>query len=283
MDHRRELEITIKSVLEAGEALMWYFQDKNYHITYKGKFGRSPVTDADIRSNEILKKNIISFFPDDGWFSEETEDDMSRLKKQRVWIVDPLDGTKNFIKGGSEFTVSVALVEDKIPIVGVVYNPLSEELYFASKNSGAYLVRGGMLKELKNLNFDEVKNCQIYVSKSEKSIEKAVVIASRGEIENNETMKNLVMKFGGVRFRKSIAYKIVSVVSGWADAVVSLSDKNEWDIAGAHIIAEEAGLKVTNSLGERILYNERDTQKKGIVVANEILHDEILKILNLRK
>lgn len=283
MNRCREFEVAISAVLEAGEVLMRYFKNKNYHITYKSKFGKSPVTDADIKSNEILKRNIVSAFPDDGWFSEETADDMLRLEKRRVWIVDPLDGTKSFIRGVSEFTISIALVEDRIPIVGVVYNPPGEELYFASRGNGAYLFKGDTLRGLKNLNVEEIKDYRFYASKSKKSVKEAVIIASRGEIEKNETLKNLVGKFGEVRFRKSIAYKIVSVAIGWADALVSLSSKNEWDIAGAHVIAEEAGLKVTDSFGEKIFYNERNAKKKGIIVANEILHNEILKILNLRK
>lgn len=271
MSYQKELEIAIQSVLEAGGVLIEYFEKKNYEVRYKSKSGRgSPVTDADVKSNEILKSKIASNFPDDGWLSEETVDDKTRLEKKRVWVVDPLDGTNDFLKGIPEFSISVALVEDKSPVIGIVYNPISGELYFGVKGEGAYL-RKIKTQELIKLGLDEV-------SKSN-DIEDASIILSRKELSQVERLEVLAKKFKEVKFRESIAYKIVSVASGWADAVVSIFDKSEWDLAGAHIIAEEAGLKVTDSQGNKIFYNGENIRRKGVIVANQTLHDEILKIL----
>ncbi len=268
VSYQKELEIAIQGILEAGEVLIKYFEKKNYEVRYKSKSGKgSPVTDADIKSNEILKSKIASNFPDDGWLSEETVDDKTRLEKKRVWVIDPLDGTNDFLKGIPEFSISVALVEDKNPVLGVVYNPVNGELYFGIKGNGAYL-RKIKTQELIKLG-SNVKN----------DIKNASIILSRKELSQVEKLEVLIKKFKEVKFRESIAYKIASVASGWADAVVSIFDKSEWDLAGAHIIAEEAGLKVTDSHGNKILYNSENIRRKGVIVANQNLHDEILKIL----
>ncbi len=272
MSYQKELEIAIQGVIEAGEILIEYFKKKNYRVRYKSKSGKgSPVTDADIKSNEILKSKIASNFPNDGWLSEETIDDKTRLEKQRVWIVDPLDGTNDFLKGIPEFSISVSLVEGKNPILGIVYNPATGELYYGVKGNGAYL-RKIKTQELIKLVANES-------SKLKNAIEDASIIVSRKEFSRIEKLEILAKKFREVKFRESIAYKIVNVASGWADAVVSIFDKSEWDLAGAHIIAEEAGLKVTDLYGNKIFYNAENIKRKGVIVSNETLHDEILKIL----
>ncbi len=272
MSYQKEFEIAIQAVLEAGEILVEYFEKKNYSVRYKSKSGKgNPVTDADIKSNEILKSKIALNFPNDGWLSEETVDDKTRLEKQRVWIVDPLDGTNDFLKGIPEFSISVSLVEGKNPVLGIVYNPATGELYYGVKGNGAYL-RKIKTQELIKLEANEI-------SKLKNTIEDASIIVSRKELFQIEKLEILAKKFKEVKFRESIAYKIVSVVSGWADAVVSIFDKSEWDLAGAHIIAEEAGLKITDLYGNKIFYNNENVRRKGVIVANETLHDEILKIL----
>jgi len=276
VSYQSELEIAIASAIEAGKILKNHFENRDKLQTqYKSKSGRgSPVTNADFESNELLKGKITSNFPDDGWLSEETTDDETRLSKRRVWIVDPLDGTNDFLNGIPEFSISIALVEDKIPVLGVVYNPVSGELYFGVKNEGAFLLKAKDEKSFRNSTAQRLK-----LNNVRKTTAEASVIVSRKEINKVEKVKLLASKFGQVKFRESIAYKIVSVASGWADAVVSIFDKSEWDLAGAHIIAEEAGLKVTDSHGGKIFYNEKNVRKPGVIIANEFLHDEILRIL----
>ncbi len=277
MSYKNELEIAIASAIEAGEILKNHFKNRDKLQTqYKSKSGRgSPVTNADFESNELLKRKITSNFPDDGWLSEETTDDETRLSKRRVWVVDPLDGTNDFLNGIPEFSVSIALVEDKVPVLGVVYNPVSGELYFGVKGEGAFLLKVEDKELLKNSTAQRLE-----LNNMRKFTAEASVIVSRKELNKVEKIKFLASKFGQVKFRESIAYKIVSVASGWADAVVSIFDKSEWDLAGAHIIAEEAGLKVTDSRGGKIFYNEKNVRKPGVIVACEFLHGEILKILN---
>ncbi len=271
MEYQKELEIATLAVIEAGEILRRYFQKKNYNIKYKSKSGKgNPVTDADIESNEILKDKIISNFPNDRWLSEETIDDKTRLKKQRVWVVDPLDGTNDFLKGIPEFSISISLVIQKKPVLGIAHNPITGELYYGVSGNGSFL---------KNLKTNELK--KLHISQNhKKSMKESSIIVSRKEIREVEKIRELAEKFGEIKLRESIAYKIVSVASEWADATVSVFSKSEWDLAGAHIITEEAGLKITDSLGREILYNDENIRKNGVIVANEFLHSEILKILS---
>lgn len=280
MNLLKELEVAINASLEAGKILMRYFSEKNYNVRYKSKSGRgSPVTSADVESNEILKDRILSIFPNDGWLSEETVDDMARLEKQRVWIVDPLDGTNDFLKGIPEFAVSIALVEMNEPMLGVVYNPATKELYFGIKGKGSYLLRDYTEERLAFDSLDVYKNSLIQVKSSIESFDRVSIIVSRREIEQVDFIKDLIETFGVAKFIESIVYKIVNVAGGWADAVVSVFNKSEWDLAGAHLIAEEAGLKVTDSYGEKIFYNQRNVKRNGVIVASEELHDKILNFI----
>jgi len=279
MECLKELKVAIDAVLNAGKVLEEYIENKNYRITYKSKSGKgSPVTDADIESNKILMERIRLAFPDDGWLSEETVDDQARLEKERIWIVDPLDGTEEFLEGFPMFSISLALVENKVPVIGVVYNPVSKELYFGVKGEGAYMLKG---EELNGV-FPDEQELQNFLIKSKNypsTLDGATVILSRKEVNNVKLIKALAEKFKNVKYAGGIAYKIVSVAGGFADAVVSVYNKSEWDLAGAHIIAEETGLKVTDSYGKSLHYNEREVKRKGVIVANESLHGEILKFI----
>ncbi len=279
MERVEELEVAIDAVLNAGKILEQYFKNKNYRITYKSKSGKgNPVTDADIESNKVLMERIKLVFPDDGWLSEETADDQTRLEKERVWIVDPLDGTEEFLEGIPMFSISLALVENKVPVLGVVYNPVSKELYFGVRGKGAYILKG---REL-NSALPKGRELQNFLLKSKNhpnSLDESILILSRKEVDSVKLIRELAKKFKNVRYARGIAYKIVSVAGGFADAVVSVYNKSEWDLAGAHIVAEEAGLKVTDSYGEKLYYNEKDVKRKGVIVANEFLHSEILKFV----
>src|SRR3990167_2853842 len=124
----REAEIIKEAVVKAGNRIN---QLANKHdITQKSN--ASPVTEADLAANQILKNHLLGYFPEYGWLSEESYDDLIRLKKNRVWIVDPLDGTKEFIHQRPEYVISVALVEHHIPIMAAIYNPVTKELFFAA-------------------------------------------------------------------------------------------------------------------------------------------------------
>src|ERR1700691_867606 len=136
-DLARELEHARAGALEAGEILRRHFRDGGYEVGSKGR--DNPVTSADLEADAALREHLSRAFPDYGWLSEETVDNAARLSRRRVWIVDPLDGTKEFIKGIPEFVVAIALAEDGVPVLGVTYNPIKRELFWAARGAGCYL------------------------------------------------------------------------------------------------------------------------------------------------
>ena len=121
----------------AGKILMKYYKSEDNEVKMKGI--DNPVTIADNEADKYLFEFLIGEFPDDGWLSEETVDTEERLSKNRVWIVDPLDGTKEFIEGIPHFSVSIALVHDGDPVIGVIYNPATNEMFSCQKGKGVYL------------------------------------------------------------------------------------------------------------------------------------------------
>ena len=145
----------------AGKILIKHLNVDDKNIEYKSE--DSPVTIADQEADKYLSDFIGGEFPHDGWLSEETVDTEERLEKKRTWIVDSLDGTKEYIKKLPEFSISIALVENNIPVVGVIYNPISEEMFYAERNKGAFL--NGMKIQISNKK--DIKDASLIVSRSE--------------------------------------------------------------------------------------------------------------------
>ena len=131
-----ELSLAKEAAVNAGELILNYYK-ADYEIRDKGY--QNPVTTADHASDKLLKDTLTKAYPEYGWLSEETVDSMDRLSKSRIWIVDPIDGTKEFIHGTDEFVVSIGLVENGSPVLGVIYNPVKEEIFYSSKGGGSYL------------------------------------------------------------------------------------------------------------------------------------------------
>ncbi len=149
----------------AGKILIKHLESHSQDIQYKKESGNSPVTAADHEADQYLSDFLGGEFPHDGWLSEETVDTFERLDKKRVWIIDQLDGKKEFIKKLPEFCVSIALVENQLPVVGVIYNPVSDEMFYAHKNKGAFL-NGN---QIKISSVENIKHASIVVSRSERT------------------------------------------------------------------------------------------------------------------
>ncbi len=157
-----ELKIATEAAREAGQVLLRHYGGQ-YEVAEKS--ADNPVTAADLEANEALKTKILGAFPDDGWLSEETADSDERLKQKRVWIVDPLDGTKEFIGAIPEFVVCVALVEDGTPRVAVEYNPVRDELFTAAKGHGAFL-NGAAIRVSKQV---DLRHAHVLASRTEEA------------------------------------------------------------------------------------------------------------------
>ena len=245
---KNELKIARDSAVEAGRIILNYYK-ADYEIKDKGY--HNPVTTADHAADKVLKEILTDSFPDYGWLSEETIDSKLRLKKEKVWVVDPLDGTKEFIEGVPHFVVSVALVENGIPIIGVLYNPVTKELFSAAKGIGAKL------------------NGKIINCTSKKTLNEMVILNSRSETKKGlwdpfrDTFK-LLMPIG------SVAYKLGITAAGEADIFASLRSKNEWDICAGNCIINESGGKLIDLYGEERVYNQENTLIKPGLIAGEI-------------
>ena len=245
----------------AGKILIKHLESDSKDIKYKIDSGNSPVTIADYEADKYLFKFLSGEFPHDGWLSEETVDTDARLDKNRVWIVDPLDGTKEFIKRLPEFCVSIALVENGIPVVGVIYNPCSDEMFYAQKNKGSFL------------NGDQIK-----ISTKE-NIKDASLIVSRSE-HTKGLWSNYKSNFFSIKSIGSIAYKLGLSASGIYDIAASVAPKNEWDICAGDCIINEACGVMKKIDGKNILYNQKKTLVTDPIIAtNSMLFDNISDLL----
>jgi myo-inositol-1(or 4)-monophosphatase len=255
-DLTRELALAKKAARAAGEILRGYWRRGGYKIGSKGH--DNPVTAADLEADRAIKKLLRDPSPGYGWLSEETVDNDDRLECRRVWIVDPLDGTKEFINGIPEFAVAIALVEDGVPVLGVTYNPIKREMYWAARGVGCHL------------------NTQRVRVTRKRTLKRATVLASRSETARGEWQG-----FGGmlkVRPTGSVAYKLAMVAAGKADATFTRSPKSEWDIASGAALVIEAGGTITDIKGREIRFNQRNVKLEGLIADNTILHAALMKV-----
>lgn len=251
-----DLDLAIRAARAAGEVVMAAF-GTGAEVRYKNP--EQPVTDADLAADRILHEMLLGERPDYGWLSEETRDSPTRLSRTRLWVVDPIDGTNSFVKGRAEFAICVGLVDDGKPVVGVVFNPASGELYHAVEGGGAFL-NGAPLR----------------VSSTDETGEARTLFASRWEMERGE-LDHFVEPWR-VRPMGSTAYKMAKVADGTADVFVSSGPKNEWDVAAAAVIVTEAGGRVTGPAGEEFRYNQPNPAWRGVVASNGLLHAAALAL-----
>ncbi len=258
MPLERELTAVTTAVRTAAQAIR---QIASNGFETRHKLDRSLVTAADLEANRILKEILSNAFPHYGWLSEETRDDHTRLACDRVWIVDPMDGTREFTMGIPEFAISVALVEFGEPLVAVVHNPSTAELFAAVRGGGT--TRDGEP-----------------VAASHRLGERPVIEASRSDIEKGHF--TTLEPFLEIRPCGSIAYKLARLSAGSADAVVSLTPKNEWDIAAGVLLVAEAGGAVTSRSGEPFVFNQHDTLVDGVIAASQEAYGEIRSLIDAR-
>ncbi len=235
---KKELEYAIEAAHLAGQKILSFYKSK-YDITDKSY--HNPVTDADFASNQVIMDILQPAFPDYGWLSEETVDSPERLNAQRVWIVDPLDGTKEFIEGVDNFVVSIALVEDGVSVLGILYNPVTKELFHAIRGSGAFF-NGDPITCSRT---ETLADASIVISRSE---------TRKGLWEGTETWFREQAHIG------SVAYKLGLTAAGRFDCFATLRPKNEWDVAAGQVILDEAGAELVNLESQQVrVYNQKTT------------------------
>ena len=222
------------------------------------KVGHDPVTEADRAVDAVLRQNLLQ--DGEGWLSEETGDDLSRLDKQQVWIVDPLDGTREFVKGISEFCVSVAFIEDGRPVAGGICNPATAETFIGAVDTGV------------RYNGKPARASQ------RTSLAGASVLASRSEINRGEwkQFENSPLR---IRAVGSVAYKLALVSAGVADTTFTLTPKNEWDVAAGAALVLSSGGFVTTLENTSFRANNRQPLLSGLIAGGPHLRNELLALL----
>jgi myo-inositol-1(or 4)-monophosphatase len=252
MVRNHELEVLRKAVRQAGQqALKLAAEGFETHI----KKDRSPVTTADLAVNQILHEMLLTAFPHDAWLSEETPDDLRRLENKRVWIIDPIDGTKYFMRGVPQYAISVALVESNQPVVAAVYNPATDELFSAVRGMGAWL-----------------NDQLIHVTTAREG--RPVILVNPSVLERG--VFRTIEAAAECRPMGSIAYTLALVSAGRADATLNLDGLNEWDVAGGVLLIEEAGGTVMDRNGSPLSFNQSKTTIRGILAADKDLLNRLL-------
>jgi myo-inositol-1(or 4)-monophosphatase len=245
MPYQRELQIALDAAREAGDILLRHYRGGTESWE---KSEDNPVTLADLESDRAIAARLQAAFPDDGALSEESLSDPARVEKRRVWIVDPMDGTKEFTKQIPEFAVSIALVDDGEPVMGVVLNPAADITVWASKGDGTF--RDGKRVRVSSLD----------------RLEDTVMIASRTEI-SREKFKRHEGWFREIRPVGSIAWKLACIACGEGDLNISLAPKNEWDVCAGDVLVREAGGIYTAFDGSTRIYNQADPLIEAFMAA----------------
>jgi len=259
MDSKPNSEIVerIASALDAARQVLSRFTPGAIEAEYKA--GHDPVTEADRCVDAILRKELLR--NGEGWLSEESVDDLARLNANRVWIVDPLDGTREFVAGIPEFCVSVAMVEDGHPIAGGICNPATNEIFLGGVDSGV-----------------SYNGKPVQVSRRA-SLNGAAVLASRSEVKRGEWKQFENAPFT-IRPMGSVAYKLALVSAGLADATFTLTPKHEWDVAAGAALVESAGGVVRTLENASLWCNSTSPLISGLLACGPNLEKELLAIIS---
>jgi len=216
----------------------------------------NPVCEVDLEIDALLREKLGYLLPDAGWLSEETVDDRTRLEARRIWVVDPIDGTRDFLRERSGWAISVALVEDGRPVIGVLDAPARHEHWRAEAGRGAW--RNG--ERLHVAARDQLAGARVPADSLQKIDRDLVMVAKPN----------------------SIALRMALVAAGEADLVATLRWGHEWDIAAAALIAEEAGARVTDALGQPLAFNTPSAEAFGVLATVPGIHAQAVERLRER-
>jgi len=229
-------------------------------VASQSKVNGDPVTEADRLVNEALRGMLPA--AGEGWLSEETADDLDRLRRRRVWVVDPLDGTREFIEGVPEWCVSIGLVEKGLAVAGGICNPITNQVILGSIETGVSL------------------NGQPVHASERQDLPGATVLASRSEVKRGEWDRFRGASFT-VRPCGSVAYKLGLVAAGLADATWTLTPKNEWDVAAGAALVRSSGGDVRTSQGQTPAFNQRSPRLTGLIATGRGLAGPVAELLGV--
>lgn len=248
-----DLTLLAEAAQAAGEIALryWRAEPKIWE-----KPGLGPVTEADLEANDLLQSRLIGARPDYGWLSEESADTAARLECERVFIVDPIDGTRAFIAGEKHFAVSLAIAERGQVTAAAIFLPALDQLYTAS------------------LSAPSLRNGQNVRCAAKTDLDGANMLMSKGILSTDHwqgAAPDLRRSF-----RPSIAYRLCLVADGSFDGMISLRDAWEWDIAAGALIARQAGAEVSDKHGAALRFNNPSARTAGIFCAAPGVHSALL-------
>jgi myo-inositol-1(or 4)-monophosphatase len=257
-DDSADTGLVVAELREAGKIARHHFGGK-----YKSwnKSHGNPVTEADIEIDNFLRQRLLAARPAYGWLSEETADDPVRILRKRVFVVDPIDGTYGFLKNRPDFTIVAAVVENGRPVAGAIYNPITDDMFEATKGAGAR--KNGIPTHVTTRSkFDGARFLG----------EKKVMDPARWA---NPWPPSIT-----VESRASAAYRMALVAAGEFDAMISLSPKSDWDVAAGDLIVHEAGGRVTTREGDLLIYNREKPEHRSVICAGPSLQARLLARLH---
>ncbi len=250
MAYEKELKQAIEASRLAGEKIIEIYQ-KDFDVHYKED--TSPVTSADIAANKVIINQLKIQFPKDGYLSEEMEDDQSRKTAERFWVIDPLDGTKEFVKRNGEFSVNIGLIDRGALVLGVVYLPVKDILYYAVKDQGAYCTRAGKTEQIHVS--DRVGEYKLLISRSHPSLKTQQLIHS--EKQSIQKIKEMGSSIKGCL-----------IAQGDYDVYYNFGRSMKWDTCAVEIVVTEAGGIFRRLDGEPIDYMEDSKENDGFYILN---------------
>jgi 3'(2'), 5'-bisphosphate nucleotidase len=265
MTYARELAVAEAAARAAGVLIRAHYDRGD--VAVERKADDSPVTIADRDANACILEMLRAEFPADAILSEESADDPSRLANQRVWIVDPLDGTRDFVACTGDFAVHVGLAVGGVAVVGAVYQPVTERLYSASAGQGATFTAAGTTRRLHVSSRTNVSELRLGVSRMH-------AISALTEFLTATNLTSQATSIGA-------SVKHMRLAAGELDAIVSLSTgEHDWDTCAPEIIVREAGGRLTSGLGTPFSYNQADPQHHhGSVTSNGHAHDALISLV----
>lgn len=251
----QDMQLLEEVVSAAGQLAMGFFKSDN-EVWMKP--GDSPVSQADLSVNDYLQKHLLAARPDYGWLSEETEDDGSRFERQRVFMIDPIDGTRGFIKGLDQWCISVAIIEAGRPVAGILECPALAQTFTATAT-----------------NNSAVNGDKIAVSDSVK------ITSATGSRKINETLATSHSpEIETVPFIPSLAYRIALVAAGKIDLALARPGAHDWDLAAVDLILANAGGKLVDLQGRELRYDRQNLRHESLIACSTNLEKPALELAN---
>lgn len=247
----------VAAAREAGTLALGFFRlGSATSAKVRSKLGGSPVTEADLAADALLRRRLGEAFPEAGWLSEETADDAERLSRRSLIVVDPIDGTRAFVAGDPRWAVSAALIVEGRPVAGVVHAPALQETYAAALGAGATL-NGEATAVTRAIDPSHLN------AAGPKSVLQAMAVELGASVDIAPRVP-------------SLAYRLCMVARGTIHFAVAAEHSHDWDVAAADLLLEEAGALLTDGSGERLLYNTRQIRRGALIGAPVSLAPRLL-------